>query len=518
MSISGSNSRAGRIQTRGTVPMNHTASSDPQLMRLGAICAVLAVVLAACAVGPDFKRPAPPDAQRYTTARLEPATIAADGATQRFNTDLNLQANWWRLFQSPELDATVEQAFTHSPTLQAAENSLRESQDNLRAGYGLYFPHLDASATAMRERTAPLQTGLQTPGSVFNLATLSGAISYSLDVFGAARRTVEGLRAQAADQSYALDAAYLTLSANVVNATIARAAYKAELVAVRQIIELEKQELSATEAQVRAGTEPYSSVLTLRSMIASNEAALAPLQQSQDRTGDLLADLEGVVPERASLPDIDLAALTLPQELPLSLPSDLVRQRPDILSAEAQLHAASADIGVATAAMFPSFTLNGGYGVATRNFGTQSAASGRFWSIGPSATVPLFQGGSLWYRRRAAIDAFQRSQDNYRQTVLGAFEQVADTLNALEHDAEYLQAQSDAQRAAGEALELLQANFRAGLAASVDVLVADVQFQQSRLGFLQALAQRYQDTVALYVALGGGWWQDAARREQRPAP
>jgi NodT family efflux transporter outer membrane factor (OMF) lipoprotein len=483
-----------------------------------AIAVGIATLLAACAVGPDFKRPAPPDAQRYTHAPLTPATIAADGTAQRFNADLAPQADWWRLFASPELDATVQQAFAHNPTLQAAESSLHESQNNLRAGYGVFFPHLDAAASATRERTAPLQAGLDIPGSAFNLITVSAAISYTLDVFGGERRTVEGLRAQAADQRYALEAAYLTLSANVVNTSIARAAYQAEIAATRQIIELEKQQLAATEAQVRGGTQPYSSVLSLQSLIAANEAALAPLQQSQDRADDLLATLEGVVPEHASLPNIELAALTLPQELPLSLPSDLVRQRPDILSAEAQLHAASANIGVATAAMFPSFSLSGSYGAAAQNFGNLTAASGRFWSIGPSATVPLFQGGTLWYRRRAAIDAFQQSQGNYRQTVLGAFEQVADTLKALEHDAEALQAQSEAQRAAVEALTLVQANMRGGLAAELDVLVADVQFQQARLGYLQALAQRYQDTVALYVALGGGWWQEPQRPEQRLTP
>jgi NodT family efflux transporter outer membrane factor (OMF) lipoprotein len=220
----------------------------------------------------------------------------------------------------------------------------------------------------------------------------------------------------------------------------------------------------------------------------------------------LLATLEGMVPSRATLPDIDLAGLSLPVDLPVSLPSDLVRQRPDILSAEAQLHVASANIGVATAAMFPSFTLSGIYGVAGSSLGNLSAGSGEFWSIGPSVTVPVFQGGRLWYGRRAAIDAYQQSQANYRQTVLGAFAQVADSLLALEHDAEALQAQVEAQRAAGEALNLLQANYRAGLVAYLDVLVADVQFHEATIAYLQAVAQRLQDTVVLFVALGGGWW------------
>jgi NodT family efflux transporter outer membrane factor (OMF) lipoprotein len=269
---------------------------------------------------------------------------------------------------------------------------------------------------------------------------------------------------------------------------------------------LETQQLHVTEAQVRAGTAPYANVLSLQSLIAANRALLAPLRQKISQAEHLLATLEGVAPSNVTLPNIDLAGLSLPVDLPVSLPSDLVRQRPDILSAEAQLHVASANIGVATAAMFPSFSLSGTYGVAGPNLNALSAASGKFWSIGPSATIPLFQGGSLWFGRKAAIDAYQQSQANYRQTVLGAFAQVADSLNALEHDAEALQAQVEAQRAAGEALNLVQVNYRAGLVDYLDVLIADVQCHEATIAYLQAVALRHQDTVGLFVALGGGWW------------
>jgi NodT family efflux transporter outer membrane factor (OMF) lipoprotein len=252
-------------------------------------------------------------------------------------------------------------------------------------------------------------------------------------------------------------------------------------------------------------------VLSIRSLIAANQALLAPLEQNISQAEHLLATLEGVLPSEAGLPGVDLGGLSLPADLPLSLPSDLVNQRPDILSAEAQMHVASANIGIATAAMFPSFSLSGSYGGASTTLANLSAVS-KFWSIGPTATTPVFQGNSLWYVRRAAIDAYQQSQANYRQTVLGAFEQVADSLRALEHDAQGLQAQVEAKRAAGEALNLLQANYRAGLVAYLDVLTADVQFHEATVAYLQAVAQRHQDTVALFVALGGGWWN-----EQRPA-
>ncbi len=468
--------------------------------------AALAAVLGACAVGPDFIRPTPPDADRYSREAQPAATTAAGGVSQRFSSDGTLPSNWWQLFKSAPLDSMVRQALANNPTLQASEASLRQSQDNLRAGYGVFYPHVGADLDVRRERTEPLQQGLQTPGSIFNLVTLSGTVGYVFDVFGGERRTVEGLRAQTDTQFFADKAAYLALSANVVNAGIARAAYAAQARATRQLIELEHQQLQLTAAQVRAGTEPYAALLAVRTLIAANQALLAPLEQKISQTEDLLATLEGVVPSKADLPDIDLEGLCLPSDLPVSLPSDLVRQRPDILSAEAQLHAASANIGVATAALFPSISLTGTLGAAGTGFGSLSAANARFWSIGPSATIPVFQGGALWFGRKAAIDAYQQSQASYRQTVLNAFAQVADSLKALEHDADGLQAQGAALDAAREQLVLLQSNYGAGLVAYPDVLVADVQFHEAGIAYLQALAQRHQDTVALFVALGGGWW------------
>jgi NodT family efflux transporter outer membrane factor (OMF) lipoprotein len=499
--------------------MAREMSNVEPLIQRGVCLAAIAAIFSACAVGPDYVRPSPPpDTDRYAREPLPTASVAADGQTQRFTLNSSIAADWWRLFKSPPLDAAVRQAIANSPTLQASEASLRQSQDNLRAGYGVFFPHVEAGMNASRQRTAALQQSSQKPGTIFTVITLSGTVSYALDVFGGGRRSVEGLRAQADYQSYASTAACLTLTANVVNTCIARAAYTAQVRATGQLIDLQNQQLHLSEAQVRAGTAPYAGLLSLRSLIAANQASLAPLKQRISQTEHLLATLEGVVPSNVTLPDIALNELTLPLDLPVSLPSDLVRQRPDILLAEAQLHVASANIGVATAAMFPSFSLNGTYGAVGSNLGNLPAASGRFWSIGPAATVPLFQGGSLWYGRKAAIDAFQVAQANYRQTVLAAFAQVADSLQALEHDAEALQAEVDAQSAAGEALDLLQANYRAGLVAYVDVLAADVQFHQTSIAYVQAVAQRHQDTVALFVSLGGGWWngQQPADKETSP--
>jgi NodT family efflux transporter outer membrane factor (OMF) lipoprotein len=472
----------------------------------GALGLVAAALLGACAVGPDFVRPAAPDADRYTRETPLPATVTAEGVAQHFAPGAALPADWWRLFKSPALDAAVQQALAHSPTLQAAQATLRQSQDLLRAGDGVFYPQIDAGLGAGRARSAPIQQGSQAPGTVYNVVTASGSIGYVLDVFGGERRAVEGLAAQVDVQRYVAKAAYVTLSANVVNACIARAAYAAQIRATEELIALEVEQLGSIEAQVRAGTAPYANVLSQRSLIAANQALLAPLQQKLSQAEQLLALLQGALPSAAAPPDIALDTLTLPQDLPVSLPSDLVRQRPDILAAEAQLHAASAEIGVATAAMFPSFSLNATYGAAGSSLGNLGAAAGRVWSVGPSLTAPLFRGGTLRAQRQAAIDAFDAQQANYRQTVLTAFGQVADALKALEHDAQALQAQVDAERAAAEALKLLQTNYGAGMVAYIDVLTADVQAHQASIGTLQAIALRHQDTVALFAALGGGWW------------
>lgn len=477
-----------------------------------------ATLLGACAVGPDFTRPAAPAVQAYTDEPLVATSVTANSETQHFTPGAAVPFDWWRLFGSPQLDASVEAALAHNPTLEAAEASLRESQDNLRAGYGVFYPQIGAQIQGGRERTAPLENGSAAPATIYNLMTASGTVSYALDVFGGKRRAVEGLAAQADYQRYLTKAAYLTLSANVVNTTIARAAYAAEIRATEELIDLENQQLEITKTQVRTGTAAYSSVLSVHSLIAANQASLAPLRQKISAADHLLATLQGVFPSEANPPEIDLGSLVLPHELPVSLPSELVRQRPDILSAEAQWHVASADIGVATAAMFPSISLSGTYGAGGTSFGNLSTDSFRFWSIGPSVTIPLFQGGSLWYGRKAAIDAYRQSAANYRQTVLAAFAQVADVLKALEYDAQALDAQAQAQRDAAGALALLQANYRAGTIGYLDVLAGDVQLHQTTIAYLQAFAQRHQDTVALFIALGGGWWNDQDEASGAPRP
>jgi len=468
--------------------------------------ALLLCCILSCAVGPNFERPKPPSIERYTTGATPSATIPADGKAQHFEPGAKIVADWWRLYNSPKLDAVVKEAIANNQNLQATQASLRQSQDILRAGYGVFYPQLNAGFEASRQKTSSAATGGNTPSSIFNLFTLSATVSYALDVFGGERRAVESLGAQVDFQHALVQAAYITLTGNVVNAMIAKAAYQEQITATEELIRLQREQVKLTEVQAQSGTVPYANVLSLRTQLASIEATLPPLRQKISQTEHLLATLVGRTPAEWAPQQVELADLTLPGELPITLPSQFVRQRPDILASEAQLHSASAVIGVATAALFPSFTLNGAYGVGSNTTNNLFDNNSSFWNLGANISAPLFRGGTLWFGRQAALDAYQLSLANYRQTVLSAFAQVADTLRALEHDAESVQAQSHALNVAEEALRLIQANYQAGTANYVQVLIADGQYHQAKIGYLQSLAQRYQDTAALFVALGGGWW------------
>lgn len=467
--------------------------------------ALVLTTICGCTVGPDFVDPSPPGIDRYTREPPASSTVEAQGVSQRFRQGQSVPEHWWRLFGSPELDEAVRQAMSNSPTVAAAQASLRQSQADILAGYGVFFPQIGGQGQAVRERTSPAASGGQQASSVFNLATASGSVAYLLDIAGGKRRTIEALRAQSDYRQYLATAAYLALSANIVNAVIAYAAYAAESAAIRRVIALQAQQLQAIEAQVHAGTSPYSSVLNLQGLIDGNQASLVLLEQKKSQSAHLLATLQGRSPAEIDAPRVALSALALPGDLPVTLPSELVRRRPDILAAQAQLHVASANIGVATAAMFPSVSLGGTYGRGTAALAGLSREEFSFWSIGPSISIPIFEGGSLWYGRQAAIEAFAQARASYRQTVLAAFAQVADALDALTHDAQALQAQERALGAARTALELVQVNYRAGIAGYLEVLAADIQFQQASIACLESSAQRRQDTVALFAALGGGW-------------
>ncbi len=488
--------------------MSNPSDARGAVRAIGPLSLLTAVAcgVAGCAVGPNFRSPAAPAVTHYAFAADPSGTAAAGGIAQRFTAGGAVAGDWWRLFDSAQLQAVIAEALSNNPGLQAAQASLRASESSLRAGYGIFYPQVHGDAEAMRERFSPVELGQSTPGSVFNLFTLSASASYALDLFGGERRQLESLAAQVDVQRANEHATYVALLSNVVNTVVAEAAYAAEIDATRQLVELQREQVRLAQVQYQAGTQPYSGVLSLQSQLATYEATVPQLQQKLTQSDDLLATLVGHVPAEQRPPQIDLKDLKLPADLPVSLPSDLIRQRPDILVAEATAHAASANIGVATAAMLPSVTLSGDYAAEGTAASRIFAPGGKAWSFGADVTAPLFEGGTLWFNRKAAIENYRQAMALYRQTVLGAFEQVADTLRALDHDASALAAENEALSTAQQALHLVQTNYQAGLDTYLDVLNADAQYHQAVINDVQAIAARYQDTVALYVALGGGWW------------
>ncbi|WP_458763917.1 efflux transporter outer membrane subunit [Cupriavidus basilensis] len=467
--------------------------------------ALILALLGGCAVGPDFVRPEPSVPASYTHDGDTARTAPGDGVSQSFLEGATLPADWWRMFGSAALDGAMTRALAGNPTLQAAQANLRQSEAAMRAGAGVFYPQLDAAAGATRQAASPVRFGQAGPGTVFNLFSLSATVSYTLDLFGLNRRTVEALSAQVDLQRQTLGAAYLALTGNLVNTVVAQAGYAAQIQSTTELAALVREQVEITRAQVQAGTTAHASELSLAVQLAALEATLPALRQKLEQADHLEATLSGQYPAEGEPVAVTLETLRLPADIPRLLPAELVRRRPDVLLAEAQLHVASAEVGVATAAMFPAITLSAGYGRESLEIGTLFGGSSAVWSLGAGLTAPLFHGGELYYRRQAALAQMEAAQAGYRQVVLAAFGQVADALRALEHDGELVEATRHGRDLAHEALQEILANFQGGTAGYLQVLVADAQFHQADIGYLQARTQRLQDTVALFLALGGGW-------------
>ena len=462
-------------------------------------------LLSGCTLGPDFVQPEPPKVAGYTYGGDPAATLEADGIAQHFAIGDKISADWWRLFKSEALNNAVKEAIANNLGLQAAQANLRQSQATLQAGYGIFFPQVDLGFSPSRRRFSAAQFGQNSTPTIFNLYTISSTVSYTLDVFGSERRGIESLEAQQELQRQTALATYLTLTGNVINTVIAGAAYRAEIDATQQLIDILNKQIQITVIQVQAGTVPYLNILSLRSQLAALTATLPPLKQKLDQTEHLQASLAGLAPAALQPTQLKWEELTLPAEIPVTLPSELVHQRPDILSAEAQLHSDSAKIGVATASLFPTISLSASYGYNNKSLADLFVSHGNIWAMAGNFAQPLFHGGTIWFNRKAALETYEHSLANYRQTVISAFQQVADTLKALEHDAETLTAQLEVLQTSNEALKLIDANYQAGLVNYLQVLTVNSQYQQARIGYLQISAQRFQDTVALFIALGGGW-------------
>ncbi len=459
------------------------------------------VVAAGCAVGPGYERQAPPQETRYLAAPAALPSAGPSDVSQRIAGSGVVPESWWQGFGSAPLDDLVNRALTKSPTLETARATLAAAKEAVVTARGALVPQIDVGATASRNKGSAQLSASSGATSVFSVGP---NVSFPLDVFRGLRRRVEQVSAQADVQRAALGAAYLSLSGNVVTQAINVASAAEQLSAVAEIIAIDERNLELTKLAAAAGKSAQLDVLIATSQLASDGTLLPPLRQAHDAAWHALSVLTGEAPGAETPPEFRLGELTLPGELPLVLPAELVRSRPDIVAAEAQLHAANAGIGIATAQLYPAFTISGSWNrEAIRGAGLFDTTA-NLWNIAAGLTAPIFHGGALRAQRRAAVDTYAAELGTYRETVLQAFGQVADVLAALGHDAEAIAAQRVARDASQASLELTQQGYQAGFASLVQVLDAQRLFQQARLGYARAQAQRYLDTVQLYVAMGGG--------------
>ena len=471
----------------------------------------IAAVFSGCTVGPDFHRPAAPSVSGYTRGLLPEKTASAavaGGEAQRFNFDQDIPEQWWLLFQSPQLNALIDHSLKANPTITAGQAALRQAQEFVYAQQGFYYPTIQANYSPSRQRTSGvISPALNSGDTLYNLHTAQLSVGYVPDVFGGNRRQVESLKAQAEAQRFQLEATYLTLTSNVVAAAVQEAGLRAQMAAVKDIIGLNTKSLDLLRQQFAAGYVAGIDVAAQEAALAQAQQALPPLQKQVEQTRDMLAALTGRFPGEANLAEtIELAALHLPEELPVFLPSRLVEQRPDVRAAEAQLHAASAQIGIAISNMVPQFSISAAKGGTASTFNQMFADGNPFWFVIGNVTQTIFAGGTLLHRKRAAEAAFDQAGAQYKSTILAAFQNVADALYALQSDADALKAAVNSERAAKVSLDLVRKQLEFGQVNYLVLLNAQQTYQQAVISRTQAQGNRFADTAALFQALGGGWW------------
>lgn len=482
-----------------------------------------AVLLAGCAAGPDFVPPKPPAVTTYIAQPLA-ATAAAPGVTagaaQQFKPGADIPADWWTLFHSPQLNALITEALAHNHDLKAAQAALTVAHEDVLAQRGTFFPNVSAGLSASREKAstilAPVPNFPEVPEEFhYNLFTPQLSISYAPDIFGLNRRTRESLEAQEQAARFQLIAAWTTLTSNVVVTAVEAAALRAQLEATQKLVALEKRSLAILQLRFAHGDASRLDVAAQQSQLAQTQAQLPALVKQLAVTQHALAVLAGEFPDETPAAKLTLADLHLPEELPLSLPSTLVAQRPDVRLARADLHAASAAVGIAAAERLPDIELTADAGSTALAISKVFTSGTGFWGLALSLTAPIFEGGTLLHQERAAKAAYLEAAEQYRSTVLAAFENVADTLVALEQDAKGLQAAATAARAAKTTLDLSQLQLQHGAIGSFELLAAEQNDEQAQIGLVQAQAERFADTAALYQALGGGWWHQPELSKQQ---
>ncbi|HUN55010.1 MAG TPA: efflux transporter outer membrane subunit [Smithella sp.] len=476
------------------------------------IVCLLLTGISGCMVGPDFQSPDAPAVKSYTSEPLPNSTAESSGpagASQRFIAGGDIPGLWWQLFHSEELNALIQQAFNDNPSLALAKARLRQAQENRNARFGYLLPAADVAAGVSRQKISGDATGqgdIDIPA--FNLINASVTVSYTLDVFGGFRRQLEAAQAQIDYERFQLKGAYQILSANIVTTAVQEASLRLQIQTTHELVALEEEQLDIIRKRFNLGGVSQSDILTQRALLAQTRSTLPPLEKDLSLTRHQLAILTGKLPGEVTLAQINLDTMRLPEELPVSLPSQLVRQRPDVGAADALLHAACAQVGVATANLYPAITLSASYGTASSTVSDLFSGSTTVWNLSAGLLQPVFHGGTLTAERRAAIAFYDQAMAAYRDTILNAFSNVADVLRSLEADARALQTQAEATQAARESLDLTRKQFEAGAVSYLNLLVAQQQYGEARILLTRARAARFADTAALYPALGGGWWNE----------
>ncbi|HET7396325.1 MAG TPA: efflux transporter outer membrane subunit [Gammaproteobacteria bacterium] len=488
-------------------------ADEVQLSRLSSsllLAGLASLLLAGCAVGPDFKPPSAPKTSGYTAHPIKSVAVTPGvpgGTAQHFSEGGDIPGDWWTLFHSKPLDALIRQSLDNNHDLKAAQAALTVADEDVLAQRGTYSPNVAASFSASRQRQPTTLGSALTSGAFqYNLFTPQLSISYAPDLFGVNRRTVESLQAQEQAARFQMIAAWTTLTSNVVVAAVQEAALSAQVDATHQLIDINTRMLKVLDYQYQKGYASQIDVAAQESQLAQVNASLPPLVKQLEQQRHLLAVLVGKFPGDTPPQTFELSSLQLPGDLPLSLPSKLVVQRPDVRQAQANLHAASAQIGIAEANRFPNIELTADAGSTATAISKIFDSGTGFWGLAVAITQPIFEGGTLLHQERAAKAAYVEAAEQYRSTVLMAFQNVADTLTAIEQDARELQAAASAEQAAKQTLDLTQIQAQDGYADPLQLFNAEQSYQQARMTLVQAEAERFADTAALYQALGGGWW------------
>ncbi len=493
---------------------------------------IVPLMMTACAAGPDFKRPAAPTATRYSPKVLPVKTVSSEilhGEAQSFLSEKQIPSDWWRLFKSDQLNTLIQRAFAASPDMEAAQAALRQAQQNVIAQQGFFYPTIGVSYAPSRNKLAG-NNGGSSPGwqgngtliqtysnpagpkyngpAYYNFHVAQLNIAYVPDVFGAQRRRVESAEAQVQAQKMQYQATYITLASNLVAAAFQEASVRAQLAAVNRIVVLNRENLDIMQRQLKLGALAEIDVAAQEAVLAQAEQSLPPLRNQLEQTRDLIRALSGNTPDQDVVETFELMDLHLPEELPLSLPSALAEQRPDVRMAEAQLQAASAQYGVAIANRMPQFSIQAGMGGMASSADWMFRAGGGFFSLAGNVAQNLFDGGTLKAQSKSAEQALLQAGAQYRSTVISALQNVADTLHTIESDAQTLHAAVNAENATKKMLDLTTRQYQLGFVGYQNLLIAEQNYQMTRISLIQAQTARLGDTAALYQALGGGWWNE----------